>query len=106
MHNSLNNAGYSQHFLINDEHYLADEIAGDYRTVMKYLPADQWLGWRTLEPWAMAKLMTLLAAKVHLRTLTRNQRGPKKPRNPKPVYNKQHKHFSTARLLKEAKDTC
>ena len=87
-------------------YYLADEIAGDYRTVMKYLPADQWLGWRTLEPWAMAKLMTLLAAQVHLGALTRNQRGPKKPRNPKPVYNKQHKHFSTARLLKEAKDTC
>ena len=87
-------------------YYLADEIAGDYRTLMKYLPADQWLGWRTLEPAALAKLLTTLAAHVRLGALTRSQRGPKKPRNPKPVYNKQHKHFSTARLLKEAEDTC
>jgi IS4 transposase len=87
-------------------YYLADEIAGDYRTLMKYLPADQWTGWRTLEPAALAQLLTTLAAHVRLGALTRSQRGPKKPRNPKPVYNKQHKHFSTARLLKEADDTC
>lgn len=87
-------------------YYLADEIAGDYRTVMKYLPADHWLGWRTLEPAALARLLTTLAAHVRLGALTRNQRGPKKPRNPKPVYNKQHKHFSTARLIKEAEDSC
>lgn len=87
-------------------YYLADEIAGDYRTVLKYLPADQWFGWRTLEPWALAKLLTHLATQVCLGALTRSQRGPKKSRNPKPVYNKQHKHFSTARLLKEAEDTC
>ena len=87
-------------------YYLADEIAGDYRTVMKYLPADQWLGWRTLEPAALAKLLTTLAAHVRLGALTRSQRGPKHPRNPKPVYNKQHKHFSTVRLLNETDDTC
>ena len=46
------------------------------------------------------------AAHVCLEALTRNQRGPKKPRNPKPVYHKQHKHYSTARLLKEQSDTC
>jgi hypothetical protein len=87
-------------------YYLADEIAGDYRAVIKYLPAEQWLGWRELEPAALAKLLTTLAAEVRLGAMTRSQRGPKKPRNPKPVYNKQHKHFSTARLLKEADDTC
>jgi hypothetical protein len=59
-------------------YYLADEIAGDYRTLMKYLPADHWLGWRTLEPAALAKLLTTLAAHVRLGALTRNQRGPKK----------------------------
>jgi Transposase DDE domain len=83
-------------------YYLADEIAGDYRTVMKYLPPDQWLGWRTLQPADLATLLIALAAHVRLGALTRSQRGPKKPPNTKPVYNKQHKHFSTARLLKEA----
>lgn len=87
-------------------YYLAEEIAGDYRTVMKYLPAEQWLGWRTLDPKALGKFLTALAAQVGLGALTRNQRGPKKPRNPKPVYNKKHKHFSTIRLLKEQFDTC
>ena len=87
-------------------YYLADEIAGDYRTVMKYLPADQWWGWRTLEPTALAQLLAQLAAHVRLGALTRSPRGPKKPRNPKPVYNKRHKHFATARLLNEADDTC
>jgi IS4 transposase len=87
-------------------YYLADEIAGDYRTVMKYLPPDQWLGWRTLEPADLAQLLTTLATHVRLGALTRSRRGPKKPRNPKPVYNKQHKHFSTARLINEAEDSC
>ncbi len=87
-------------------YYLADEIAGDYRTVMKYLPAEHWHGWRGLAPAALAKLLTTLAAQVRLGAMTRSRRGPKKPRNPKPVYNKQHKHFSTARLLNEAEDTC
>jgi IS4 transposase len=103
---SLRNAHGSEAAAEVSGYYLADEIAGDYRAVMKYLPADQWRGWQTLEPKALAKLLTALAARVSLGGLTRSRRGPKKPRNPKPAYNKRHKHFSTARLLKEAKDTC
>jgi hypothetical protein len=30
-------------------YYLADEMAADYRTVMKYLPAEQWRGWQALD---------------------------------------------------------
>jgi IS4 transposase len=87
-------------------YYLADEIAGDYRTVMKYLPSEQWTGWRSLNPRAFARLMTTIAANVRLGALTRNKRGPKKKPAEKPTYNKKHKHFSTARLLNEEKMTC
>jgi hypothetical protein len=89
-------------------YYLADEIAHDYRTVMKYLPADQWLGWRQLAPLALACLLRTLAQHVNLKALTRSQRGPKIPPQQKPVYDKKHKHYSTARLLQglEQQDTC
>jgi hypothetical protein len=89
-------------------YYLADEIAHDYRTLMKYLPADQWLGWRQLPSAAIAQLLRTLAAHVNLKALTRSARGPKKPPQQKPVYNKKHKHYSTARLLKglQQEDSC
>jgi hypothetical protein len=88
-------------------YYLADEIAHDYRTLMKYAPAEQWLGWRDLPAVALAPLLRALAAQVKLKGLTRSPRGPKKPQ-PKPVYDPKHKHYSTARLLQdlEQQDTC
>lgn len=89
-------------------YYLADEIAHDYRTLMKYLPADQWTGWRRLSPAAMARLLPAVAQHVNLKALTRSKRGPKQPPKVKPVYNKKHKHYSTARLLQELEeeDSC
>src|SRR5271156_4739258 len=81
-------------------HYLADEIAHDYRTLLKYLPADQWLGWRQLSAAALGQLLGTLATYVNLKALTRSKRGPKKPPQRKPVYDPRHKHYSTARLLK------
>ena len=80
-------------------YYLADEISHDYRTLMKYLPAERWLGWRSLTPAALGKLLGALAANVNLKALTRSRRGPKKPVQQKPVYDKKHTHYSTARLL-------
>ena len=56
-------------------HYLADEIAHDYRALMKYLPADQWLGWRGLTAEALGKLLRALAANVNLKALTRSRGG-------------------------------
>ena len=87
-------------------YYLADEIAGDYRAVMKYLSPLQWPGWRDLSAPSMAQLLTTIAAFVRVGGLTRNQRGPKKTPLAKPVYDKKHKHYSTARLLGEAEDSC
>jgi hypothetical protein len=89
-------------------YYLADEIAHDYRTLMKYLPPDQWFGWRGLSPAALAQLLRTIARHVNLKALTRSERGAKKPPQKKPVYNKKHKHYSTARLLQGLgeEDTC
>jgi hypothetical protein len=89
-------------------YYLADEIAHDYRALMKYVPAEQWQGWRELSAVALAPLLRALAARVNLKGLTRSRRGPKKPPKEKPVYDPKHKHYSTARLLKdlEQDDSC
>jgi Transposase DDE domain len=82
-------------------YYLADEVGGDYRTLMKYMPPDQWSGWNALSATAMAQLLGAIAQHVRLKALTRSQRGPKKPPPDKPVYDKKHKHYSTARLLQD-----
>lgn len=86
--------------------YLADEVAADYRTLMKYLPAEQWLGWRRLPARELVRLLTAVARQVHVAGLTRKTRGPKKPPAQKRIYDKKHKHRSTARLLEEADNSC
>ena len=87
-------------------YYLADELAHDYRTLMKYLPAEQWLGWQCLSAKDLARLLTAVARQVNVAGLTRTTRGPKKPPAHKPLYDKKHKHRSTARLLEEAENSC
>ncbi len=89
-------------------YYLADEIAHDYRTLMKYVPAEQWQAWSTIPAVTMAPLLRAIAAKVKLAALTRTPRGPKKTPQQKPVYDPKHKHYSTARLLNnlDQNDTC
>lgn len=87
-------------------YYLADEIAFDYRTVMKYLPADQWVGWRSLKAKDLVRLLTAIASQVNMVGLRRTTRGPKKKPDQKPIYDEKHKHRSTARLLDEAKNSC
>jgi hypothetical protein len=89
-------------------YYLADEIGHDYRTLMKYLPAEQWVGWRGLAPAAMSRVLLAVAQYVNLEALTKSNRGAKKPPAVKPVYSKKHKHYSTCRLLKELQheDSC
>ena len=76
-------------------YYLADEVAAEYRTLAKYLPAEKWKGWRELGAKEMASLLTEIARQVNMAELHRNQRGPKKPPDKKPVYNRKHKHFET-----------
>lgn len=87
-------------------YYLADEVAGDYRTVLKYLPPEQWQGWWDLDAPHMVRLLTVIAHAVNMAGLKRSPRGPKKPPKEKPVYSKKHKHYSSARLLESTEDSC
>lgn len=87
-------------------YYLADEVAHDYRTLMKYLPPDQWLGWRRLQAKDLLRLLITIARQVNVAGLKRSKRGPKKPPAEKRIYDKKHKHRSTARLLEEAENSC
>lgn len=89
-------------------YYLANEIGYDYHTLMKYIPAGEWVGWRDLPAQAMARLLMAVAQHVNLKLLTRSKRGPKKPSDIKPVYDKKHKHYSTYRVLKDLQqeDSC
>jgi Transposase DDE domain len=89
-------------------HYLADELAHDYRALQKYAAATDWRGWRDLPAAQLAPLLRTLAARIKLQGLTRSRRGPKKPPKQKPMYDAKHKHYSTARLLKglDQEDSC
>ena len=87
-------------------YYLADEVAAEYRTLAKYLGAETWVGWRKLGAEEMVSLLTEIARQVNMAELLRNERGPKKPPDKKPVYNRKHKHFSTYRLIEEAENPC
>ena len=89
-------------------YYLADEITHDYRALMKYVPAEHWSGWHAVPAVELAPLLCALAARIRIKGLTRSRRGPKKPPKHKPVYDPKHKHYSTARLLKDLQqeDSC
>jgi IS4 transposase len=87
-------------------YYLADEVAADYRTLMKYLPAEHWMGWQGLKAKELVRLLTAVARQVNVGGLTRTVRGPKKPPAQKRIYDKKHQHRATARLLKEAENSC
>ncbi len=54
----------------------------------------------------MVSLLTEIARQVNMAELLRNERGPKKPPDKKPVYNRKHKHFSTYRLIEEDENPC
>jgi Transposase DDE domain len=86
-------------------YYLADEIGADYRTLMKYMPAEQWQSWRDMPVADLGRLLTEIAHLVHLRGLQRHPRGPKKPA-PKRFYDRRHSHYSTYRLIAEDEDSC
>ncbi|HTD77813.1 MAG TPA: transposase, partial [Chloroflexota bacterium] len=54
-------------------YYLADELAHDYRALLKYVPPAQWAGWRELSAVTLAPLLRALAARVNVKGLTRSR---------------------------------
>ena len=84
-------------------HYLADEVASDYRSLAKLILPAQWVAFYGMQPSDAAPLLTTIAGHVNMDALEKRPRGPKKPAATKKNRSTKHKHRSTARLLNEAK---
>ncbi len=83
-------------------YYLADEISGTYRGMMIAIPPNEWQVFHEITLEQFCESLKYLAAKVRLEVFSSSPRGPKK-KKPKPTYNPNHPHVSTARLLAQAK---
>lgn len=81
-------------------YYLAEEIAGEYRGLMRFLPTPLWRRCQTMTVPVLARWLQQLARAVALELYRRHPRGPKKPK-PK-LRRKQAGHVATSRLLKSA----
>jgi hypothetical protein len=86
-------------------YYLADELAGNYRAVDKLVSEACWevvgtLAARECWSWCVA-----VAGQIRTAALQKHPRGPKGPK-PKRASAKEHPHYSTFRLLNEAKLLC
>jgi hypothetical protein len=85
-------------------YYLSGEIRRVYEGMMIAIPAEQWQDLSQLDVSQTATLLQELAAKIELSKFRSHPRGKKK-KIPKPPYNKNKPHVSTARLLAQAKET-
>lgn len=83
-------------------YYLADEIEGTYRGMMIAVPPIEWQVFAQMTLEQFCKQLKYLADKVQLDLFSSSPRGPKK-KKPKPTYDPNHPHVSTARLLAQAK---
>lgn len=83
-------------------YYLADEVRRVYDGMMIAIPPAQWLHFGQLDLDSTAHLLQSLAAQVDLSKFRSHPRGQKK-KFPKPKYQKDQPHVSTARLLAESK---
>ena len=77
---------------------LANEVATTYHGMMIAIPEGEWDVFYRMSAPEMAATLRDLAERVHLRTLRKSPRGPKKPR-PKRDGNAKQGHVSTAKLL-------
>ena len=79
-------------------YYLADEIAAEYRTLAKYLPAEHGKGGGRSAKGDGKLADGDRSAGEHGGAAPKSARA-KKPPDKKPVYSRKHKHFSTYRLI-------
>ena len=84
-------------------YYLADEIRRVHDGMMIAIPASQWRPLAQMNLPDTTRLLKQLAAHIELSKFRSHPRGEKK-KKPKPKYDKQKPHVSTARLLAEAKE--
>ena len=85
-------------------YYLADEVAGTHRGMMIAIPEDEWAVFHGLTAVAFGLVLRDLAAQVRLSVYRKQVRGPKRPQ-PKRESGAKVKHVSTAKLLKQRKES-
>jgi hypothetical protein len=85
--------------------YLAEEVAANYRAVDVLVAQAEWDGLGSEGPasfWAWCRGM---GSRVRVEAFRKHPRGPKKPQPPRRSGEDRH-HYSTCRLLEEAKRKC
>lgn len=83
-------------------YYLADEVRRVYEGMMIAIPPVQWQPYREFNVDSTVQFLQQLAAQMELSKFRSHPRGEKK-KVPKPKWQKDKPHVSTARLLSEAK---
>jgi len=85
-------------------YYVADELSAVYPGMMIAIPEKHWQIFGRMTHREFADILRLLASKVNLRRFKKHPRGPKKPQ-PKRIFDKNHPHVSTFRLIAARKSS-
>ena len=83
-------------------YYLAEEVDATYQGMMIALPPEDWSDLGSMSLPQFSSLLQDWGQSVNLKAFTSNPRKAKK-KKPKPPYDPNHPHVSTARLLVEKK---
>ncbi|UAW63522.1 IS4 family transposase [Mycoavidus sp. HKI] len=85
-------------------YYMANEVRMAYYGMMSFLPPEAWNSWiRLYQGPALGRLLLQIARYVDPQRIRVRQRGPKKPKTKSYTDSvTAHKHFSSARAIREA----
>jgi len=86
-------------------YYLADEIAGNYRAIDRFVKQATWNRLAETTAPKFWRWCRQLAGEIRTSAFYTHPRGPKTP-PPKRASGKKHHHYSTYRLLQAAKKRC
>ena len=85
-------------------YYMAEELSSVYPGMMIAIPEKHWQIFGRMTHREFADILRLLASKVNLRRFKKHPRGPKKLQ-PKRIFDKNHPHVSTFRLIAARKSS-
>lgn len=85
-------------------YYIAEELSSVYQGMMIAIPERHWPIFSRMSVQEFSETLRCLASKVNLRRFKKHPRGPKKPQ-PKRIFDKNHPHVSTFRLIAARKSS-
>jgi IS4 transposase len=85
-------------------YYIAEELSSVYQGMMIAIPERHWPIFSRMSVQEFSETLRRLASKVNLRRFKKHPRGPKKPQ-PKRIFDKNHPHVSTFRLIAARKSS-